>query len=88
MTDWREAYRSLDSAGSSESCGDVAWCWIEAEAQHATEYVHPMRLLIEVNGVSDQSCSIVLYLDRQPYAVATVFRDSLNRSVLIRWKAP
>jgi hypothetical protein len=83
VTDWREAYHSLDAGGSPEAAGNVGWEWINAEAREAKQFVSIHRLSIDTS-----EDSMILYLDHRPYAVATVFRTPFNRSILIRWKAP
>lgn len=46
-----------------------------------------MRILIESPPVGGDGRVIALFLDTKPIAVATIFRDSMNFAVLIRWRA-
>ena len=87
LLDWRKPYRSMDASGSPDCAENVGWAWIEERASEAKEVYEVDRLFIDSPTLPGDGRVIALYLDRQPIAVATVFRDQMNFSVLVRWAA-
>lgn len=74
----------MDASGSPESCGAVAWKWIEDRAGEIEEQ-SPGKGHIEISTSADLTTVIVLYCGTEVTACATMFRDTMNFTTLIRW---
>jgi hypothetical protein len=85
---WRMPYRSRDASGESDTAEAVGWAWIDALAVEAAKRYAKPRLRIESPPLNSDGRAIVLLLDRQPLAAATIFRDDMNFAVLVRWVHP
>lgn len=84
--DWTAPYRSIDAAGSPATATAVAWAWIDECADTLGKLLGVDELLVETSGQGD--CHVVaLYHRTKPVAVATIFRDPMNFTLLVRWKA-
>ncbi|WP_417615252.1 hypothetical protein [Parasphingorhabdus sp.] len=83
---WREPYRSRDMSGGNETASRVAWDWVN-EVAIAAQCENPEMVGIEQAG-SDGGMTLAVYRSTELLAVAHVFRDIVNFSVLIRWKSP
>lgn len=87
MSNWREPYRTMDASGSPTAAGVVAWDWISDLAQQERKKDAAL-LLIESTPVEGGGRVTRLYRSTTLLAVATTFRDDMNFTVLVRWKAP
>ena len=93
-SDWRKPYRTRDQSGDPASAGAVAWKWINARAEEAALIYGMENISIDApvrdlarDGRTPSSTVFVLYHTTGPIAVATIFRDPMNFSILVRWVA-
>lgn len=78
-----EAVRSMDESGSPESVGCIAQAWIGERGKEAAGIYGADR----VELVYEPAKALILYVDRKPMNVATIWRDPMNFSQLVRWSA-
>ncbi|MFC4255422.1 hypothetical protein GRI97_08275 [Altererythrobacter xixiisoli] len=83
--DWRQPYRSRDASGNDAAAGRVAWNWIEDLGKRLHE--QGRDAMIETGRASADGFTIQLWEGTSLLALATVFRDPMNFSVLVRWAA-
>jgi hypothetical protein len=87
LEDWQKPYRTMDASGSPTDAGVVGWNWIGELAQQ--ERANDAALLVIQDTPVEGGGKIVrLYRSTTLLAVATTFRDDMNFTVLVRWKAP
>ena len=84
--DWAEPYRSRDASGDDHTASAVAWSWIHECTQQAVARFGEDQCELEQHGIEGGGGVIVLYAERKPFAVATIVRDPMNFSQLIRWR--
>jgi hypothetical protein len=82
---WMLPYRSMDEAGSPTAAAVVGREWIEAIAFEEAAR-DPDALHIERPDRGGGASAIALYRGTELLALATIFRDPMNFSVLIRWR--
>ena len=82
---WMLPYRSMDEAGSPTAAAVVGREWIEAIAIEEAAR-DPDALHIERPDRSGGASAIALYRGTELLALATIFRDPMNFSVLVRWR--
>lgn len=83
--DWRRPYRSMDAGGNAAAAGRVAWNWIEDLGKRLHE--QGRDAMIDTDKLSADGFTIQLWEGTALVALATVFRDPMNFSVLVRWAA-
>jgi hypothetical protein len=87
LEDWQKPYRTMDASGSPTDAGVVGWNWIGELAQQ--ERANDAALLVIQDTPVEGGGKIVrLYRSTTLLAVAATFRDDMNYTVLVRWKAP
>jgi hypothetical protein len=88
VEDWREPYRSMDASGAPDTAGDVGWKWINELAVQAQQAAGEDggRIFIECPTLGGDAFAMALYDGQTLIALASVFRDPLNFSVLVRWR--
>lgn len=82
-----EPYRSQDAAGSPEAAETVGWNWIN-ELADQERLNDPVLLEIQSSPLTGGGRVIALYRSTRLLACATIFRDTMNFAVLVRWQAP
>lgn len=87
VDDWRKPYRTMDQSGSPQMAGPVGRRWIEDVANEFIAAGTPEGLLMTDEQIGHGGQAIVLYRNTQVVAVATIFRDPVNFSILVRWRA-
>ena len=86
--DWRKPYRSMDASGAPDTAEAVGWAWIDAVATEEIERQGSHHgFAIDSPPLPGDGRVIVLYHETKPIAVATIFRDPVNFSILVRWRA-
>lgn len=81
----RRPYRSVDASGDDHAAEAVGWKWIDELAIAEVEKGEPETLHIESPPLAGDGRAIALYRGTKLLAVATIFRDPMNYSVLVRW---
>jgi len=84
--DWRLPYRTMDASGSPTAADVVGWNWIGDLAQQERERDAAL-LVIQGTPVEGGGKVTRLYRSTTLLATATTFRDDMNFTVLVRWKA-
>lgn len=75
----------MDQSGSPETAGAVAWAWTE-EVAKKYEAKKGGRADLSITSTSaDGNGVIAIYDGSKPVAVATLFRDPMNFTILVRW---